>query len=503
MGFANKASRALVHVPGDSRTNVHPNYFVQPGLKGQPYRDNWDPRRAVDLAQKRSVWVYRCIEAIATNQAKLPMVVRQDNWYDGKEMDSDVLDILNYKSSEYELAMNFRKRISQQVLLNQQGCMIECIRTNGGELKALHILPAGYTWPIPDPDIFVKAFRVHFPGDSWVDIDPANVLWLRNPHPLDPYSGMTPLEAAGINIELDWYTRLYNRNFMANDMRPGGLLVIKGAMSQPDMDELRMKFGGGGPGYNGAGRLTAIQADSGADFVDTGQSPRDGHYLALEKMTREAIMMAFGVPESIIGNASGRTFDNADAEKEIFWEETMLPHMEIIARGLDDAVDPDPRHFASFDWGRVPVLERPLNAKRDRWLKEVAGQVRTVDEYRSSEEELVAVGATKLYNQSTLVAIIDTQHPFEDVPQGPVGDPAAGPFGSLPPPDYSANDPMSDFGLDPNAAQPGTPGAIGPDGAPAQDPAFADAASGQPAQVKSLKPVKRRIPKPAPPAEWW
>jgi HK97 family phage portal protein len=482
-----------------------------PGRAGQPYRDSWDMNRAVDYGLNRSIWVYRAINAIATNQARLPMVARKGDWIAGPELrvgaTRDILKLLNYQANPNEHATAiFRKRLTQILLLNRQGVMIEIIRDRAGRPLALYILPPGYTHPIPDERTFVSGFRVWFPGKSFVDLPPENVIWIREPHPTDPYLGITPLEAAGINVEMDYYSRLYNRNFLANDMRPGGILVLKGHMDDADADELRRRFSGYGPGYAGAGRLTAIESDQGADFVDTGAAPRDGHYLQLDRLTRESILLAFGVPESIAGNASGRTFANADAEKEIFWQETMLPHLDMIARGFDRLIDDDPEHFASYDFTSVPILERYKREAAAALKGEHDAGLISVDEYREGTGRK-AVGHSKLYIGQGQTAVIDVAKPFQ-----PLEDPAAGAGGEDPMAGLGA--PAEPFGAPDSAGAgelPGSPSAslpgdggdpMGPTPQPEQDPAGADAPPSSPDPYWSQVATEAANPAPGTP-EWW
>jgi 2'-5' RNA ligase len=231
------------------------------------------------------------------------------------------------------------------------------------------------------------------PGKAWFDLPAENVIWIREPHPTDPYSGLTPLEAAGIDVEIDWYARLYNRNFLQNDGRPGGLLVLKGNVLDDDMDELRRRFlGPSGSGVMGAGRVSIIEGDD-ASFVDTAQSPREAAYIEARETSGEQILMAFGVPESVAGNASGRTFDNADQERKTFWQDSMLDHLTTIGNALD-VLDPDPKIFYTYDLSSVSVLQLDMVAKKTFWLKEVAGGTRTPNEYREATGELEAIGPT-------------------------------------------------------------------------------------------------------------
>ena len=86
----------------------------------------------------------------------------------------------------------------------------------------MHLLPPQDTSPIPHPTKFVSGFEVELGDGNKRKIDPDKVIWIRKPHPLDPYRSITPMEAAGIAIEIEQLAKVYNRNFLLNDGRPGG-----------------------------------------------------------------------------------------------------------------------------------------------------------------------------------------------------------------------------------------------------------------------------------------
>ena len=50
---------------------------------GRPYKDSWDIERAYREGMQRVTWVARCIDVIAGNQARLPIILRKDNSPDG------------------------------------------------------------------------------------------------------------------------------------------------------------------------------------------------------------------------------------------------------------------------------------------------------------------------------------------------------------------------------------------------------------------------------------
>lgn len=354
---------------------------LNPSQTGRAYRDGWDIERAYREGMQKVTWVYRCIDAIAGNQARLPVILRDDNSPDGKIVtntsSSEVLNLLNSKANIGENSFIFRYRMSSQLLMSTRGVFIEKIKGRNGALIGVHLLPPQHTAPIPDPRNFVAGYEVTLPGGGTKIMRPDDVIWIRRPHPLDPYRSLTPMEAAGVAIEIENLAKLYNRNFLLNDGRPGGLLVVRSEIDDDDKEELKSRFRGN---LNRAGSVTVISSEDGVDFVDTGSSPRDAAYTEMRNITKEEILSAFGVPETAIGNAAGRTFSNAGEELRVFWMETMLPHLHTLGRGLDEL---DEKYYIDFDTSTVPIIVL-YKQERERYLmNEFQGGLISGNEYRT------------------------------------------------------------------------------------------------------------------------
>lgn len=377
---------------------------------GFPYYSNWSIDRAVKDGYERVIWVYRAINAVASNASRLPIELRSGT-EDGPLAAPQALNrLLNRRANPFESAAIFRYRLSSQLLLSKKGVFVEVVRDRAGRPAQLTLLPPAYTWPIPDRNDFISGFRVDISGQSpeFVPyLNPAglpNVLWIRLPHPTDPYSGSTPMESAGISIDLDYYARLYNRTFLQNDGRPGGILAVGGEIDEEDGDELKRRFNGNGQ----AGRVSVIEADD-VTWVDTAVTPRDAQYIQGRAATKEDILIAFGVPESVIGNASGRTYDNADAERLVFWQETMLAHLDLLSGfydfltegGIDDDV------YVRHNTTSVDVLQRAKEAKEKHNAEMIVRGLKSPDEGRESSglEEYDVPGSRSLYLPKTLSPI--------------------------------------------------------------------------------------------------
>jgi HK97 family phage portal protein len=400
---------------------------LNPGLAGRAYRDAWDIERAYREGMQKVVWVNRCIDAIAGNQARLPVILRKDNNPHGQIVDRKhpLLDLLNMKTNMGENSFVFRYRVSSQLLMSSRGVFIEKVYGRDGGIIALNLLPPQHTAPIPDPKKFVSGFQVDLLNGYKQIIRPEDVVWIRRPHPLDPYLSLTPMESAGIAIELENLARVYNRNFLLNDGRPGGLLVLRGEIDDDDKEELRSRFRGN---INRAGSVSVISSDDGADFIDTASSPRDAAYTEMRQLTKEEILAAFGVPESVIGNASGRTFSNANEEMRVFWMETMLPHLEPLARSFDEL---DPKHYIDFDTTDVPILVMAKQERERYLMDEFNNGLISVNEYRdlSGRKKVDSEIADQLLSNPNLVPIANTEKPFSIEEQSPIAEAGAVPAG--------------------------------------------------------------------------
>ena len=378
---SNKSLRNIAMGPEEQKAapiSVGAPVAYSPSLSdSRGYHDGWDIVKAYKEGVAKVTWVFRSIDVIASNQARLPMILRKDNNPFGEIIeDADLLKIFNNTANQGENAFAFRYRLSAQLLMSSRGVFVEIVRGRGGVPIALHLLPPQNTSPVPDVQKFVKGFEVKISAHEKRTLRPENVIWIRRPHPLDPYLSMTPMEASGVAIEVESLAKIYNRNFLINDGRPGGLLVLRSEIADEDKEELRSRFRGH---IGRAGAVGVISADDGADFVDTAASPRDAAYIQMRTITKEEILAAFGVPESIIGNSSNRTFANASEEGKVFWMETMSPHLDLIARSFDKI---DDSYYIDFDTGNVPTLVLASQERAMHHLSEFQQGLISVNEYR-------------------------------------------------------------------------------------------------------------------------
>lgn len=340
----------------------------------------WDIDQVVSEGYERVVWVFKAIEVIAGNASRLPFKIVGD---ETEVTNHPLLRAMNKQANPMEKGRTFRKRLSAQLLLSKKGAFVEVVKNRRGQITRLDLLPPDRVRVIPDTETgeYVAYYEFTRYNGKVRDLAPEKVRWIREPHPLDPFSGITPLEAAGMSVDLDRLARLYNVSFIKNDGRPGGILGVDAdGLEDDELDRITAKMK---PGAQHAGEITAIgTGPGGLNYVDTSAKPRDMAYGETSEKSKKEILAAFGVPESLAGDASGRTWDNASEEKLTFWNETMLPHLELIASAFDGDVDDD--LDCVFDTSKIEALELPARRRREEKRTEWREGLISIKEYRDT-----------------------------------------------------------------------------------------------------------------------
>lgn len=378
-----------------SRVRASLATIVRPGL---PYQDSWSTSRAVREGYELNSLVFRCVDVICDTGLRYPYVLRDGDRDTGEPVPAESDDtrltwVLNRQANPWETARIFRQRLYATALLSRRGVYVEVLRTRSNAIAALHLIEPDLVEMVPTEDDPIAGFRIRTPSSTDgrpydflprfnpsadVDEQPASVLWIRKPHPTQMWWGMTAIQAAGLSIDLDRYAKLYNRRFLQNDGRPGGLLSVKGRVTPETEQKLQAQFQGG---PESAGHTLVIAADA-VSYADTSGSPRDTMWGDTIDRAKADVMGSFGVPQSIAWDSSGQTWDNADADFARFLELKMVPFLDGIDDQLDVLTGAEDNRWLRHDLSGEWVLGRHKRAEEDRAAADLERGAITLDEYR-------------------------------------------------------------------------------------------------------------------------
>jgi HK97 family phage portal protein len=278
------------------------------------------------------------------------------------------LDIWN-KPNDFYTRQEFVESFQQHLDLTGEGWWV----VGRGELANLPLelwcVRPDKMKPIPDAKNFLSGYEYRGPNGEQVPLGLDEVVQLRMPNPLDPYRGLGPVQAILTDLDSTRYTAEWNRNFFFNDATPGGVVEVVEHLSDPEFDELSLRWREQHQGVRNAHRVAVL--DNNAKWKDVSYSMKDMQFAQLRDQSREQIMEAFGFPKAMSGRVDDVNRANAEANEVVYARWLLVPRLERIKGALN-------RDFLPL-FGADPGLEfdydNPVPEDKDYDLKELDAKV--------------------------------------------------------------------------------------------------------------------------------
>jgi HK97 family phage portal protein len=191
--------------------------------------------------------------------------------------------------------------------------------------------------PVPDPEEFLLGYMYTGPDGQQVALGINDVIFIRTPHPTDPYRGIGPVQALLTDLDAARYSAEWNRNFFLNSAEPGGIIEVPGHLGDTEFDELRDRWNEQHKGVANAHRVAILEHGK---WVDRKFTQRDMQFAELRNMSREIIREAFGFPKPMTGAVDDVNRSNADAGAVMFARWLVVPDLEAIRDALNHRLLP-------------------------------------------------------------------------------------------------------------------------------------------------------------------
>lgn len=365
------------------------------GLRSQ----SLDPQKALQEAYYANVYVYACVQAIATDLAARPFRVGADpenpNDYDPNHPLAVRLGPPpggpNNTTSARRL---WAWTAAQRIIFGS---------------ALWEVLPNDLSfWPLPMTDVTAvpQDDKRKVPQSGWFkeyvingdrsgkSIKADRVFHTWKPSADDWTRYESTLQAAKLDIQVAVMQDIYDNAFLRNDARPAAIVVHQRFQEEDDKNKFRRQFLNRHQGPGNAGRVAFVESspDQGGAlpkdsvYVQTlGLSQRDAQFIERYEAKLRSITVAFGVPLSRLGDASKRTFSNADRETLNYWLDTVQPLAQDIADDVNLRLMPQfdsSGNVGWFDFSGVSEMEKPKRFSIPEVLSMKAAGVLTLEESR-------------------------------------------------------------------------------------------------------------------------
>lgn len=343
------------------------------------------PRMSSTEGLTSSAVVYRCVQANTNPLAALDLGVRTigaNGEDDGDLNKAHPMAVLWNRTPNPQLSAFVLKSIIWQQLELQGEAFVYVDRGDSGTG------PATELWPIFHPVTVIASKEIAGQIDGFVvtvnnkkiPLLPSEVLWLRYPHPTNPFGCLAPWRAAAWATELDGMARGWQLGEYLNGARPEGIFYlgdVDEAAHNATVEAWRSRH----VGARNALKHLFVSGPSPANYVRVGLTAAEMSYIESRKVSAEEVMLAFGVHPDLL--RGGATYENQRAAKVNQWTETLLPKLQLVASEADRQLLPDPRQSFEFDVSKVDALQENEDAKVGRVQKVMYVDVVLVDEARA------------------------------------------------------------------------------------------------------------------------
>lgn len=338
--------------------------YISPFMIDKPIFTDWDTETAVKDGLMASHVVYACVRYRAWNAASVPWIVEEKNkqgqWVRVK--DHPLENLIEHPNSVNE-RVDLIARISMFLDVCGNALIYKTIY-KGAVMELIPVQPDRIK-PIPDTKKFLAGYQFNPVGKgNSAAVDKSNVVKVENiihwmyPNPINPYWGLGPLQTVGRVVDTEVEALKFQKSSLQNKLVKDGILSFKKHLTPKQWENIQTQFSSQvGGSANARGPIVLGEE---ATYQPFSMTPHEMDFTNSRRMAREDICMAFAVPPPLIGILDNATYANVSEARVIFWLDTMIPHLELIAAGFNRSLVPhfgDPEKLrVNYDLTQVPAM---------------------------------------------------------------------------------------------------------------------------------------------------
>lgn len=335
---------------------------------------------------QKNIIVYRCVHLIAKSIASVNLVIQKIN--DNREVvellyHHEILNLIETPNPQQHQASFIEAAISY--LLISGNCYIMVIKDENGIPKELHLLRPDRVKIIPGDNSMPLGYEYHVKNSTKIfsvnqETGESDILHTKLFHPTDDWYGMSPIESAMLSINQHNAISAQNTAFLHNGGRPSGALIYKSVLDSHQRESLRADLKNLYEGGRNAGKILLLEGDFA--WQEMGLSPKDLDFIAGKELSAKEIAATFGVPGILIGSMDASTFANYKEARNNFWEETVLPIMNLFVGEMSNWITKkfDVEHKLWYDIDSIQSLSK---RRESEWTKINAASFLTNNEKRA------------------------------------------------------------------------------------------------------------------------
>lgn len=297
--------------------------------------------------QKNAI-VFKCVSLIATACAGIEWELYQGKGAKKREIeDHPLLDLLA-KPNPMQAQSSFFEYLVAYLKLTGNS-YVETVKIGRGEVRELWPVRPDMMKIIPGANGFPAFYQFTSNQNSkkW-PVNPidftSDIMHVKTFHPANDWYGMSPIEAAMLSVDAHNASSKWNIGLLQNSATPAGVLQMKttegnpnGTLTEEQYERIKNEFENAHMGAKNAGRPLILEG--GLNWTSISMNPKDLEFMKGREMTAGEIALVFGVPMEMLGMGQ-KTYSNYAEARMAFYEETVLPTLDMVRDELNRALTP-------------------------------------------------------------------------------------------------------------------------------------------------------------------
>ncbi len=282
----------------------------------------------------KSVYVYACVDKIAKYTATIDLTL-----YEIINSKGDVREVVNHPALDLLYKFNTvqtRSEFLRTTIINKKltgKAYWYKVRNDRGNVVELWNIRPDLVAVNKDSDGMLKDYSISMNGGATQTVPPEDIIFLRDPNPVDLFDGISPIQPARGRIQTEQSASDYQRDFFLNNARPDAFLKTQDNLSDEQVQGIYDTWN---ERHGGKGKNSKVGIlEGGMEYQQVSLSQREMDYIESMKFTRDDILVAFGVPKAVV-TTDDVNRANAEAGMLMFINQTIKPEMQQLVEVLNE-----------------------------------------------------------------------------------------------------------------------------------------------------------------------
>ncbi len=209
---------------------------------------------------------------------------------------------------------------------------------------------------------------------------PEQIVYFRLFNPDDDLGpGVAPLQAAQRPAGLGYNLNEWAGKFFAQGAIPAVILSTDQALPEGEPQRIRNLWDHFVGGVKNAFKTMVLHRGLKAQII--GAPVKDLAMPGLTTIVRQEIAVAFGVPESMVGDPASN-YATARTNRLSFWQETIIPETRILERAINTQLFGPMGLKLEFEFGQIEAIQQDEAEKAESVVKLFDAKIMTLEEAR-------------------------------------------------------------------------------------------------------------------------